>query len=298
MSRMRDALRRAVTKLEARPRGKIVTSVVSSARASWFRREPVWVRRLADGAWVHRFRGGVIVASERGTASPRDWEASTRDYFYVAYQPNHGDTIVDVGAGIGTEMLAFSRAVGANGRVVCLEAHPGTFDLLRKNAQLNRLANVDLVLAAATDEPGDVRIGGDDATESNSLLTSELDPEAYTVPGVRLDDIVTSHAIEHIDFLKMNIEGAERLAIKGMDQTIARTDRVCICCHDFLADRGGPETMRTRKLVTSYLQERGFSVLDNDPAWLDYQRDHVHAIGPAVSTTSPHRSETPHRPPA
>jgi hypothetical protein len=145
---------------------------------------------------------------------------------------------------------------------------------------------VDLVHAAVTDQPGEVTITGEDADESNSLLTLDLDLEEYRVPGVRLDDIVMSHAIGHIDFLKMNVEGAESLAIRGMDHAIARTDRVCICCHDFMADHGGSQTMRTKNVVTSYLLERGFSVLDNDPTWPDYRRDHVHAVRPSAFATA------------
>jgi hypothetical protein len=109
-------------------------------------------------------------------------------------------------------------------------------------------------------------------------LVADPDSDTYTVSCVTLDDLVASHAIEQVDFLKMNIEGAEALAIKGMDETIARTRRLCICCHDFLADRDGPPTMRTKRAVTDYLLGHGFSVLPTDPAGPDYQRDHVHAV--------------------
>jgi len=158
-----------------------------------------------------------------------------------------------------------------------MEAHPGTFELLTQHARLNRLQNVELMNVAVGDRSGYVTIAGEDTDESNSLFFPNSNQE-FTVPSLRLDDVLISRAVAHVDFLKINIEGAEGLAIRAMDYTIARTDRVCICCHDFKADSGGPEVMRTKMAVTAYLLERGFSVLDNNSAWPDYQRDHVHAV--------------------
>jgi hypothetical protein len=103
-----------------------------------------------------------------------------------------------------------------------------------------------------------------------------------------MDALVDRLEIERIDFLKMNIEGAERLAIQGMARTLERTAAVCICCHDFLADSSGDESLRTQTVVVRFLRESGFE-LAGQPEQRDlppYVRDQVWAWNPryALST--------------
>ena len=76
-----------------------------------------------------------------------------------------------------------------------------------------------------------------------------------------LDELVWKHELEQIDLLMMNIEGAERSAIKGMQKSISITLRVAIACHDFRAERDGLDDMRTKALVVDYLRRNGFRVV-------------------------------------
>ena len=46
--------------------------------------------------------------------------------------------------------------------------------------------------------------------------------------GIALDDFVAQRGILHVDYIKRNIEGAERLAILGMDEVARITDHICI----------------------------------------------------------------------
>jgi len=72
-----------------------------------------------------------------------------------------------------------------------------------------------------------------------------------------------------VDLLKMNIEGAERLAIEGLAGVIEKTRYVCICCHDFLAAQGASEEMRTKSTIVEFLRSKGFETfareLDSRP---------------------------------
>ena len=72
----------------------------------------------------------------------------------------------------------------------------------------------------------------------------------------------------------MNIEGAERLAIRGMRETLRETELLCISCHDFLAKRTGDESLRTKNEVKHFLQENGIKVLERADG-KPYIRDQV-----------------------
>lgn len=86
-----------------------------------------------------------------------------------------------------------------------------------------------------------------------------------------------------IDFLKMNIEGAERLAIRSMTETIQRTRTLCICCHDFLADICSEDLLRTRQAVKEFLRQNGMRVADECSInALPYIREQVWAYGEPI----------------
>ena len=84
--------------------------------------------------------------------------------------------------------------------------------------------------------------------------------------------------ISHIDFLKMNIEGAERYALVGMESIIASTKAICIACHDFLADRGLGEHYRTKQFVEEFLVDHGFRTVSYPEDPRDFVRRHVFAF--------------------
>jgi hypothetical protein len=96
------------------------------------------------------------------------------------------------------------------------------------------------------------------------------------VAGDTLDALTSRHGIGDVDFLKMNVEGGERLVIQGMDRLLARTRQVCIACHDFRADESGEDWYRTKALVADYLRGAEFSVSGREHDRLPQLRDQVH----------------------
>ncbi len=180
--------------------------------------------------------------------------------------------VIDVGAGAGEETLTFSRAVGSSGKVVCIEAHPRTYRCLKAMVDYNRLENV-LALHRAIVEPG--RSTATIENSSNYLANRLRDSNGTAVPATTMDELVRELGLGRIRFLKMNIEGAERLAIQGMSQTLKQTEVVCIACHDFLADKTGDESYRTREIVRQYLKERRLRMVERHqsdlPAYVRHQ---------------------------
>jgi FkbM family methyltransferase len=203
-----------------------------------------------------------------------------RKVFLWGYQPRPGDVIVDVGAGVGEETLTFSRAVSEQGRVISIEAHPKTFRCLQKLVQYNRLGNV-MPLHKAITEPSRQMTVIDDSVD---YLRNHINADSGTpVPATTLDALCREHAMSRIHFLKMNIEGAERLAIRGIHETLERTEVLCVSCHDFLAERSGDESLRTKGIVLQFLQGSAFHVLERPDSGLPpYVRDQVWAYNPKL----------------
>jgi FkbM family methyltransferase len=226
-------------------------------------REPCLVYRSRHGYWVHRYReGATVTSSPRVGPTIRQLEERARDYFLQEYVPRPGDVVVDVGAGWGAEVHLFSRLIGAQGRLYAIEAHPRTHRQLERLCAVNRASNVETACLAITGSSGEIVISDSPKRRANTVVGSR---RGRLVPTQTLDAFIEERGINRIDFLKMNIEGAERQAIAGMAESIRRTVNVCICCHDFLADRpGGSPDMRTKQVVEEFLVENGFEIVGRD----------------------------------
>jgi FkbM family methyltransferase len=206
------------------------------------------------------------------------WLSAARDFWFYAYRPQSGDVVIDVGAGIGTDTLAFAKALGDSGRVIAVEAHPETFARLRKNCAAHGLSNVTCVWAAIVDQPGSVHIETGDEHESNSIQPDAQAAGTFLVPGVTLDDLCAEHGLDRIDLLKMNIEGAERLAIRGMRRAAGLARHICIAAHSFRTARGDGAFFDTRGDVVDFLRDTGFRIRTRDDDPRPYVRDHIHGV--------------------
>jgi FkbM family methyltransferase len=253
--------------------------------ATWYlqRRWRLDAEVLYDGVWIHRFGDTYYVGEPRFTyltEFPHWPEAAerlkrqTHDHWFHGFAATPGMVVLDVGAGIGTDTLFFSRAVGPAGRVIAVEAHPRTFRLLQATRRLNRLENVLPVNCAAMDKACAVYIEDYEKHEENSVSLRRTSRHLPTpVRGMTLDEICRESGVRRVDFIKMNIEGAERFAIGGMKDVIAQARFVCIACHDWRGAEG-PEFC-TRDAVSQFLRESGFHVTRRADDPRPYVRDQV-----------------------
>lgn len=257
-----------------RPGRRFLLVVPGSLWVSFMYRAPCLVY-WRNGAWIHRYRGAKIPHAGLGRAAPPAvFTEHARDTALYAYTPEEGDVVFDVGAGVGAETLLFSRLVGASGRIVSIEAHPRTYGRVVELCNANGLANVTPLQVAASESDGTATITDLANHVRNTTLAAA--PNGIEVPARRLETIAKSLDIRHIDLLKVNIEGAEVSALRGLGPLLGQTRHVCIACHDFLADEGGADTLRTKAAVRDLLVRHGFDVRTRDDAPDPWTRDYVY----------------------
>ncbi|ACL64767.1 methyltransferase FkbM family [Anaeromyxobacter dehalogenans 2CP-1] len=164
----------------------------------------------------------------------------------VRVAPAEGDVVVDGGGCFGETALHFAHQVGPAGRVLSFEFLPAHLEVFRANLALNPAlaGRVEIVPEALWDRSGE------------EIPFTEHGPATHlgAAPGAgaaaartrSVDDLVEARGLPRVDFLKLDVEGAELAALRGAERTIRRH--------------------RPRLAIAAYHRPEDLGAL---PAWID-----------------------------
>ncbi|HOJ01978.1 MAG TPA: FkbM family methyltransferase [Anaerolineaceae bacterium] len=144
-----------------------------------------------------------------------------------------GMVVYDVGANIGYISLMFAKQSGETGRVFAFEPLPANCARLQENIELNDLTGrIHLTQAAVVDKPGKISFmvhqSGAMGKAQGSLGRDEHYMRAIEVKAITLDDFIFQQGHVCPDLVKMDIEGGEVLAIKGMQRTLRECNPIML----------------------------------------------------------------------
>lgn len=134
-----------------------------------------------------------------------------------------GATFVDVGANIGVFSLMAASIVGSGGRVIAIEPNPSNCRLIGMGAHENGFTNVEIIPGAVGDEPKTLvfaSLVGSNGIVGDPVLTGPPGPGASLIRAETLNHLLAREP--RVDFIKMDIEGAEHRALLGAREVIAR----------------------------------------------------------------------------
>ena len=133
-----------------------------------------------------------------------------------------GDTVVDAGANWGVHTLCLARLVGASGKVHAFEPHPEVVKELRWNVERNGLRQVSIHACGLLDKAAVLPfVLGASSKTSHISASSEASVSSVSVPCQTLDSLSDELGLHSLRLLKLDVEGAESLALKGAVNTIA-----------------------------------------------------------------------------
>lgn len=132
-----------------------------------------------------------------------------------AFSPRPRQIVFDIGAQQGTFTSLAARAVGAQGKVVCVEPEPTNFARLSRNLAFNSLSNVVPIQAALSDQLGQALLYRHSFnTGGHSLLRTSESDRVTRVPLMTLDDLCAQLVLEP-DLIKIDVEGSSLAVLRG-----------------------------------------------------------------------------------
>jgi FkbM family methyltransferase len=201
-----------------------------------------------------------------------------KELMYLSRFISPGMVVVDGGANAGIYTVAAAKLVGPSGLVLSFEPGAEAFSVLRKNVGLNCLKNVRIHRAALSERERKAALyhhkGGPNSFSLGSLGTSAIDFEEVTARA--LCDVLQEEAAQRIDLIKLDVEGAEELALLGAQPFIVRSRPIVIFeFHAAAAQRLGLSPTGAWELLEGLgysffsLSDRGDLCLLNQPSGLD-----------------------------
>ena len=128
------------------------------------------------------------------------------------------DIALDIGANQGIYSLAFSKSVEQNGSVISVEPFKAMIKCLENNIAINNLKNIKIYQKVISDKNGLETLYFDQGTVSASITKDFQSKNKLDVESITIDEICSQYP--KIDFIKIDIEGAELKALKGAKVTL------------------------------------------------------------------------------
>lgn len=177
--------------------------------------------KIPGNVWVPRWKARIYLEPE--------WHGAGVTLFYAVrelYEPElthlglflrPGETFVDAGANCGLFTVAGARVVGSSGKVLSFEPGPTVLPMLERNVSQNDLGMVTIHRCGLGAEAGKVRLYQHPHGASSATLGCAPGSEASFVEIEidTLDAVLARSDIKQIDLIKMDVEGAEELILRG-----------------------------------------------------------------------------------
>jgi FkbM family methyltransferase len=170
-----------------------------------------------------------------------------------------GDIVIDCGAFVGVASLLFAKRAGKSGKVIAIEPEENNYEALLKTAKLNegKVAPINPLKVAVYKENCQLELFLSDFPHSHTMYykffkerkrETRLRIGTEKVKALKIDTLIEELGLERVDFIKMDIEGAEVDALIGAEKTISQfKPKLAICTYHRPTD-----PVEIRKILSKY----------------------------------------------
>jgi FkbM family methyltransferase len=202
------------------------------------------------------------------------WEPEVVEVILSQVKP--GMTVLDIGAHSGFYALLLSKLVGPTGKVIAFEPLPSNHRMLEENIGFNGVQNIEIRKEAVGERSGEIAFEVPDPNDSlvaGPVLAS--DPQGLiSVRAVSLDDFLFERGLQ-VDFIKMDVEGAEGAILRGAQRTLGTFHPL------MMVELHNMDKQTSRHPDAVFVEELGYQL-----RWLGEEgyTTHIYAQWPAKTT--------------
>jgi len=169
------------------------------------------------------------------------------------------EIVVDIGANTGYYTLRLSSQVGKKGKIVAIEADPKSCNILKQNCELNNISNVEIKNLAISDSYKQVTLHQNKTHSGISSISAKDYDKSTTndllIQATTLDNLLKNR-FQKIDWIKIDVEGAELAVLKGSNNTLKNTKNVLIEIHEHILKQNNEDYNDILKI----LKDHGFKL--------------------------------------
>ena len=227
-----------------------------------------WLRLVANnytqrGSARFSLKNGAYVTETAGlkfvTAEPPFEVRRLIDQFEHRHRLQPGEVVIDAGAFNGILMSVFASQVGSSGRVLAFEPDAVNRQSTLRNWELNgRPGHVEIVPAGLWDCETDIEFCERGALGSSAFWDGPGGTKVR-IHTTTLDQVVAERKLQRVDFVKMNIEGAEIKALQGAGNTMRQFRPHFAISSDHFVDGDMTRDERTCAPVERILRKNGYA---------------------------------------
>jgi FkbM family methyltransferase len=141
------------------------------------------------------------------------------------------DICIDAGANQGIYTIPFGKIVGPGGQVVAIEPMKYAQIIIKENSKLNNLKNIKIFNGVVSDKNKKETLDFSNGVGSASITRDFGKKKILKVNSKTIDNLVKNYNIKKVNFIKMDIEGCEFLALQGARKTIQKFKPIiCLEC--------------------------------------------------------------------
>ena len=175
--------------------------------------------------WYHDLKLNLYLGNDVSLPTFVSGGIDPNEFCFLSRFLKRGMTFVDVGANEGLYAVFAARCVGSEGRVIAFEPSQREAERLKRNLELNQLANVTLEPVGVADSDGQAVLKiceyGHEGQNTLGGFVYQVGQEGTQTIGLcRLDTYRRDRGLSRLDFIKIDMEGAEERVLQGAAQTL------------------------------------------------------------------------------
>lgn len=225
--------------------------------------KPVDLETLGARMRLHPYNN---VCEKRVAFTPQFFDPRERDLLEARIGERF--VFIDVGANVGAYSLFVAAKAGPSARILAIEPQPGVFERLVTNIRLNPFGTIKGMSCALADKVGEVTLFLDTRNqgESSVKIIGSSQATALRVPATTLLAVIEAERFDHVDAIKLDVEGAEDLIL----EPFLRMAPDALLPRLIIVEDG---TARWQADLPALLAERGFRLSEKTRLNLVFERD-------------------------